>query len=192
MAIIAADNGCNRALEAADDIFKLADSIAPQHPQVAENLRARAANIRDTVEEFFRLREAVWPGLPKFEPTPEKPQEDFYIAVAESLRDCFKQHAQREKELNDGITSLKKSIEHLVRERDGLLATLRETLLYAMPSDVSGRRAVDAAHALVAKYDAPDGEGNPLDTECPHCGGGYVLPSGRCDHCNLRPNEPGY
>lgn len=32
----------------------------------------------------------------------------------------------------------------------------------------------------------------PGDTECPHCGFGYMLPSGRCDHCNLRKNEPGY
>lgn len=27
---------------------------------------------------------------------------------------------------------------------------------------------------------------------CPHCAAGYFLPSGVCDHCNLRRNEPGY
>lgn len=36
-------------------------------------------------EELARLREAVWPGLPTFVPTPDRPQEDFYIIAAEGL-----------------------------------------------------------------------------------------------------------
>lgn len=35
--------------------------------------------------ECLRLREAIWPGLPKWDPTEQEPQQDFYEAVAEAL-----------------------------------------------------------------------------------------------------------
>lgn len=37
--------------------------------------------------ENERLKEAIWPGLPKWEPTEATPQQDFYEAVAEALRE---------------------------------------------------------------------------------------------------------
>lgn len=39
----------------------------------------------DTFNELIRLKEAIYPGIPKFVPTPEKPQEDFYILYVECL-----------------------------------------------------------------------------------------------------------
>lgn len=36
--------------------------------------------------ERDRLRQALWPGLPKFIPTEDRPQQNFYEAVAEALR----------------------------------------------------------------------------------------------------------
>lgn len=36
--------------------------------------------------ERDRLRMAIWPGLPKFVPTEDQPQQNFYEAVAEGLR----------------------------------------------------------------------------------------------------------
>ena len=36
--------------------------------------------------ERDRLRLAIWPGLPKWVPTEDQPQQDFYEAVAEGLR----------------------------------------------------------------------------------------------------------
>lgn len=41
--------------------------------------------------ERDRLREAIWPGLPAFVPTPENPQEDFYILMVEGLHKNLKQ-----------------------------------------------------------------------------------------------------
>lgn len=44
------------------------------------------AEIKLLTAQCDRLKEAIWPGLPKWEPTPEHPQQDFYEAVAELLR----------------------------------------------------------------------------------------------------------
>lgn len=43
------------------------------------------AEIKLLTAQCDRLKEAIWPGLPKWEPTPEHPQQDFYEAVAESF-----------------------------------------------------------------------------------------------------------
>ncbi len=45
--------------------------------------------------ERDRLREALWPSLPKWAPTPEQPQQDFYEAVAEGLHLDRVQNSQR-------------------------------------------------------------------------------------------------
>lgn len=44
------------------------------------------SEVEPTAAECLRLRVAIWPGLPKFVPTPEQPQQDFFEAVAEGLR----------------------------------------------------------------------------------------------------------
>ena len=44
------------------------------------------AEIKLLTAQCDRLKQAIWPGLPKWEPTPEHPQQDFYEAVAESLQ----------------------------------------------------------------------------------------------------------
>lgn len=95
MEFIAGDNGCDLALQAAKELEHMADQIiTPRDSPSAVRMRRQAANIRTLVHEFERLRFAVHPGLAQFEPTEEKPQEDFHILVAEGLWDCFKQHAE--------------------------------------------------------------------------------------------------
>lgn len=67
-------------------------------------LVAKLTAERDALrEELTRLKEAVWPGLPKFVSTPEKPQEDFYILVAEGLRAIFESHREPEGESNEQV-----------------------------------------------------------------------------------------
>lgn len=67
-------------------------------------LVAKLTAERDALrEELTRLKEAVWPGLPKFVSTPEKPQEDFYILVAEGLRAIFESHRELEGEPNEQV-----------------------------------------------------------------------------------------
>jgi hypothetical protein len=39
-----------------------------------------------TAERIKSLCETIWPGKPKWKPTPEEPQIDFYEAVVDSLR----------------------------------------------------------------------------------------------------------
>lgn len=39
-----------------------------------------------TLLKLERLQDSIWPGLPPFVSTPEKPQEDFYILAAEGCR----------------------------------------------------------------------------------------------------------
>lgn len=48
--------------------------------------RELLAMLPDLLTHAERLREAIWPGLPKWEPTAEAPQQDFFEAVAESFR----------------------------------------------------------------------------------------------------------
>lgn len=45
-----------------------------------------AGHVKTLLAKHVRLQQAVWPGLPKFEPTAERPQQDFFEAVAESFR----------------------------------------------------------------------------------------------------------
>lgn len=65
-----------------DHVLELFDQTEPAlQRQIVVALAARCA----------RLQEAIWPGLPKWEPTPEKPQQDFLEACAEAL------HSDRER-----------------------------------------------------------------------------------------------
>ena len=92
---IPAEDGMGPALQAADELEAMADQIiTPRDSPSAQKLRLQAANIRAIVKEFARLRVAVWPGLPKFEPTAEKPQEDFYILAAEGFHHWGQQNNQ--------------------------------------------------------------------------------------------------
>lgn len=43
------------------------------------------------MSELERLKEAIWPGLPKWEPTSENSQQHFYEAVAEALHSASEQ-----------------------------------------------------------------------------------------------------
>lgn len=45
-----------------------------------------ADHCRKLVADDTRLKEAIWPGLPKWEPTAAQPQQDFYEALIEALR----------------------------------------------------------------------------------------------------------
>lgn len=75
-------------------------NVTGQPPLI--DLVGRLTAERDALrEELTRLKEAVWPGLPKFVSTPEKPQEDFYILVAEGLRAIFESHREPEGEPNE-------------------------------------------------------------------------------------------
>jgi hypothetical protein len=51
--------------------------------EVAQELVKAAPDLLATVE---RLREAIWPGLPKWVPTEREPQQDFHEALIEALR----------------------------------------------------------------------------------------------------------
>ena len=51
--------------------------------------------LKDAIEmlsKYKRLREAVWPGLPKFTPTAEVPQQDFFECMIESFRTTAENH----------------------------------------------------------------------------------------------------
>lgn len=78
------------------DITKvLAETVSAIHQMQAVNLPIppEAFQMREIMErcvaaeaERDRLRLAIWPGLPKWVPTEDQPQQDFYEAVAEGLR----------------------------------------------------------------------------------------------------------
>lgn len=46
------------------------------------------------IAEVERLRNAIWPGLPNWEPTAEKPKQDFHEAVIEAMRKDSREHAE--------------------------------------------------------------------------------------------------
>lgn len=78
------------------DITKvLAETVSAIHQMQAVNLPIppEAFQMREIMErcvaaeaERDRLRLAIWPGLPKWVPTEDQPQQNFYEAVAEGLR----------------------------------------------------------------------------------------------------------
>lgn len=78
------------------DITKvLAETVSAIHQIKAVNLPIppEAFQMREIMErcvaaeaERDRLRLAIWPGLPKWVPTEDQPQQNFYEAVAEGLR----------------------------------------------------------------------------------------------------------
>lgn len=58
-----------------------------------QTIPAEALEMREMMErcvaaeaERDRLRQAIWPGLPKWQPSPDFPQQNFYEAVAEGFR----------------------------------------------------------------------------------------------------------
>jgi hypothetical protein len=51
----------------------------------------RVPKLLATVE---RLREAIWPGLPKWAPTEQEPQQDFHEAMVEALRKASDENDQ--------------------------------------------------------------------------------------------------
>lgn len=61
--------------------------VDPESPHKAEGCRI-GGRLDVLIGERDRLREAIWPGLPKWEPTAEQPLQDFYEAAAESLHDA--------------------------------------------------------------------------------------------------------
>lgn len=76
-----------------------ADQQSQMWPQAAQELTGfakvleqksglTAAQLRMAIQmadAYLSLREAVWPGKPKWEPTTAEPQQDFFEAFAESL-----------------------------------------------------------------------------------------------------------
>jgi hypothetical protein len=52
---------------------------------VVEKLIPLINGFETILRERDRLREAIWPGLPPWSPTPEEPQQNFYEASAEGL-----------------------------------------------------------------------------------------------------------
>src|SRR5690242_2259064 len=77
----------------ADEMRELWPQAAGELRGFAEHLEAGRAGItadqiRLAVQmacAYLDLCDAVWPGKPKWEPTPEQPQQNFYEAVAESV-----------------------------------------------------------------------------------------------------------
>lgn len=64
----------------------------------AQDIHALGHSHGNQDAEIERLKNAIWPGLPKFKPSPERPQQDFHEALIESFRT---QHEQDQAELAD-------------------------------------------------------------------------------------------
>jgi hypothetical protein len=66
------------------------EDLAPFMERMVNDLERSVRIIVDgqswTGERIKGLCEAIWPGKPQWTPTAEKPQQDFYEAVVESLR----------------------------------------------------------------------------------------------------------
>lgn len=82
MAGWAANNADDQTTQADPDTAPVIAEL--ERPGGLDGMRA-AAMIRTLEAQRNRLREAIWPGLDKFVPTPERPQQDFHEAVVESL-----------------------------------------------------------------------------------------------------------
>lgn len=76
-----------KLLEESLAAIALLKSIRTDVPKEAEELVEVFERCLRSEAERDRLREAIWPGLPKFVPTDERPKEDFYIIAAESLHE---------------------------------------------------------------------------------------------------------
>jgi len=57
-----------------------------RHTSRVDCVNALRYRLAEVEVQRDKLREAIWPGLPKWTPTPEQPQQDFYEAVAEGFR----------------------------------------------------------------------------------------------------------
>lgn len=72
---------------------------ARAHAEHHDQENAAIVELRDQVvrltAQLERMREAVWPGLPKWTPTETAPQQDFYEAVLEAFWDKFRAHQAR-------------------------------------------------------------------------------------------------
>lgn len=69
------------------------------------------------------LREAIWPGLPKWVPTTEQPQQDFYLACAEALRGLLPLEAKVD-DLQAELASLAAERDELTQDKDTLLRSI--------------------------------------------------------------------
>lgn len=63
-----------------------AESLVAAAPLITGEFQMVVARAEVAEHERDRLREAIWPGLPKWEPTAEQPQQDFYLALVEAMR----------------------------------------------------------------------------------------------------------
>jgi chromosome segregation ATPase len=111
----------------------------------AKKYKACSAKLEVVEAEVQRLQNAIWPGLPKWEPTPEKPQQDFHEAVIESLR-------QEALELKDAS----ERCEQMDRERDFLHAEFAKLRVEAEEARVEIHNLkveVEAAEARIKELE---------------------------------------
>jgi hypothetical protein len=70
---------------------RLSPQMEPRRlAEAVASLAAYAKPLSDVCRRLVlaqqRLKDAIWPGLPAWQPTAEEPQQDFYLACAESFR----------------------------------------------------------------------------------------------------------
>jgi predicted nucleic acid-binding Zn-ribbon protein len=93
--------------------------------ELSQTVKAQAGQIDALKEQLARLQSAIYPGLPKWEPSAEQPKQDFFEAVAEDLRAQAQQRKELESALAD-MTNQRDKLEALSDAQDKALVSTEQ------------------------------------------------------------------